>query len=237
MNKSLLTVVIPSKNEAHYIAKTLSALEAQTYITKETPIYIADAGSTDGTIEIIQSFSGNLNIRLLQGGLPSVGRNRGASYAKTKYILFLDADIILGETDSIEKAITVAEVQNLELVTTYIKTIDSNWGDRFFWKLHGIASRTKLVGAFGAGMFILIQRRAFQRLGGFDEKIALGEDWDLTHRIDSRQFSVSDTFIYTTNRRFRHQRYWKTFSQYIMVALSPNYRRAGHADYFDVHFN
>jgi glycosyltransferase involved in cell wall biosynthesis len=237
MNKSLLTVVIPSKNEEHYIAQTLAALETQTYITNTTPIYIADAGSTDATIEIIQSFTGALNIKLLQGGLPSVGRNRGAHYATTKYILFLDADITLGEKDSIEKAIKVAEERNLELVTTYIKTINGNWGDRIWWKLHGIASRTKLVGAFGAGMFILIRKQAFERLGGFDETIALGEDWDLTHRIDSRQFSVSNTFIYTTNRRFRNQGYWKTFSQYLMVALSPNYRKAGHVEYFDVHFN
>jgi len=56
-------------------------------------VFLADAGSADGTREIALSYGDRLNIEVIPGGLPSVGRNAGARRAKSKYILFLDADV------------------------------------------------------------------------------------------------------------------------------------------------
>jgi glycosyltransferase involved in cell wall biosynthesis len=237
MKKTLLSIVIPCKNEGGYIGKTLDALLNQTGIPKNTPIIIADAGSTDGTIEIISQYSGLLNITLVDGGLPAAGRNKGAAHTDSEYILFLDADVTPGEPDTISKALHLAIAKDLDLVSTHIRTINGNWADNIFWNLHGLASSSKLVGAFAAGMFILIKSDTFNKLGGFDETIALGEDWELTHQIASDKFSVTSGFIYTTNRRFSAQGYMKTFYQYLMVASSARYRHQGHAEYFDVHFN
>jgi len=107
MNSSLLSVVIPSKNEENYILKTLNGLENQSFSMKDVPVYIADANSTDRSVEIIRTFQkgSKMDIQIVEGGYPPKGRNNGASHCKSKYILFLDADIETGELSTIEKSV------------------------------------------------------------------------------------------------------------------------------------
>ena len=93
---SALTIVIPAKNEAKLIPCLLESLAKQDYSKmSSTKVLVADAHSTDGTPEIVMSFRDRLNVQVIAGGMPSVGRNRGAARADTPYILFLDADIEL----------------------------------------------------------------------------------------------------------------------------------------------
>ena len=237
MKNHLLTIVIPSKNEDKYIGKTLSSLVNQTAVNHSTPIIIADAGSTDETLNIVEQFKNLLNIKVIPGGLPATGRNRGAKLANSEYVLFLDADVTLGEKTTIEDSLQLAETKNLDLVSTHIHTINGNWADSIFWHLHGLASTTKIIGAYAAGMFILMRTDAFNKLGGFNEQVALGEDWELTHQISRDKFSINNSYINTTNRRFSAQGYVKTFRQYLKVVTSEAYRHQDHKEYFDVTFN
>jgi hypothetical protein len=43
-----------------------------------TKVLVADARSTDGTPDIVMSFRDCLNVEVIAGGMPSVGRNCGA---------------------------------------------------------------------------------------------------------------------------------------------------------------
>ena len=237
MRENLLSIVIPCKNEEKHIRKTLSALENQSVDMSLIPIYIADAGSTDSTLKYIQNFieKGKLKITLVEGGYPPTGRNIGASYCQSEYILFLDADIEMGEDTCIEKSINLALKQDLDLVATFIKSKDGNKYDRIFWeKIHAFTYRYPyIVGPYAAGMFILIRRSKFNELGGFNEKMVLGDDWELTHKIPRNKFGVAKTFIWTTNRRFMKQGYLKTFSQYFRVAFSKDYREKDNKSYID----
>jgi glycosyltransferase involved in cell wall biosynthesis len=240
MNDNLLSIVIPCKNEEKQIAKTLAALESQTTDMSRIPIFIADAGSSDSTVEIISEFieKGKLKIRIVPGGYPPEGRNNGASYCASDYILFLDADIELGEDSCIEKSISLALEKDLDLVATYIKCKDGNQTDRIFWeKIHAFTYKYPyIVGPYAAGMFILIRRSRFLELGGFNEKMVLGDDWELTHKIPRKKFGVAETFIWTTNRRFTKQGYLKTFSQYFRVAVSKEFRQKDNTPYMKVKF-
>src|SRR6202045_5148545 len=93
---SELTSVIPAKNEAKLIPRLLTSLTNQDYSKmSSTRVLVADANSTDGTPEIVLSFRDRLNVGVIRGGMPSVGRNLGASHADSPYVLFLDADIEL----------------------------------------------------------------------------------------------------------------------------------------------
>ena len=60
----------------------------------------------------------------------------------------------------------------------------------------------------------------FLELGGFNEAMVLGDDWELTRMIPRKKFGVANTFIWTTNRRFQSQGYIRTISKYFRVALS-----------------
>jgi glycosyltransferase involved in cell wall biosynthesis len=240
MNASLLSIVIPCKNEEKQLQRTLTALEQQSYDMASCPICIADAGSSDRTLDIIADFQKNtrLNIQVIEGGYPPAGRNNGARHCHSEYILFMDADIELGEDSSIEKAICLALERDLDMVSTYIKSKDGNAYDRFFWEhMHAFTYRYPyLVGPYSAGMFILFRRKRFDELGGFNEEMVLGDDWELTRMIPRKKFGVADTFIWTTNRRFQSQGYLRTIGKYFRVAFSKDFRHKDNRNYMHVDF-
>src|ERR1700744_1375672 len=100
-----LTIVIPAKNESRLLPTLLESLCRQDYsLMKSTKVFLADAGSTDGTQDLAMSFADRLNIEVIPGGLPSVGRNAGAKLADTRYVLFLDADVVMTERTMLRRA-------------------------------------------------------------------------------------------------------------------------------------
>src|SRR5215469_18776040 len=101
-----LTIVIPAKNESKLIPRLLTSLTTQDYSKmSRTRVLVADANSTDGTPEIVMSFRDRLNVGVIPGGMPSVGRNQGAAHADSRFILFLDADIQLADSTLIRRCL------------------------------------------------------------------------------------------------------------------------------------
>ena len=137
---SELTIVIPAKNEAKLIPRLLTSLTNQDYSKmSSTRVLVADANSTDGTPEIVLGFRDRLNVSVIRGGMPSVGRNQGAAHADTPYVLFLDADIELADRSLIRRCMELAQQKQLHCVTTNIVCRDGSWidkvvlrGQRFF---------------------------------------------------------------------------------------------------------
>src|SRR6202046_3613668 len=105
-----LTIVIPAKNEAKLIPRLLTSLTTQNYSKmSSTRVLVADANSTDGAPEIVLSFRDRLNVSVIRGGMPSVGRNLGAARAESTYVLFLDADIDLAHPSVVRRAVELAQ--------------------------------------------------------------------------------------------------------------------------------
>ena len=81
--------MIPAKNEAKLIPRLLTSLTNQDYSKmSSTRVLVADANSTDGTPEIVLGFRDRLNVSVIRGGMPSVGRNQGAAQADTPMCFF-----------------------------------------------------------------------------------------------------------------------------------------------------
>src|SRR3974390_1883109 len=158
---SELTIVIPAKNEAKLIPNLLTSLTTQDYSKmSSTRVLVADANSTDGTPEIVLGFRDRLNVSVIRGGMPAVGRNRGAALADTPYVLFCDADIEMGHPFVIRRAVELAQQKQLQCVTTNILCPAGNWldqavyaGNDFFQYL------SRLHKPFATGMFLLFDRR------------------------------------------------------------------------------
>src|SRR5580700_6830660 len=133
-NSSELTIVIPAKNEAKLIPRLLTSLTNQDYLKmSSTRVLVADANSTDGTPEIVMSFRDRLNVSVIHGGMPSVGRNQGATQADTPYVLFLDADIELADRSLIRRCMELARGKDLHCVTTNILCKGGSWVDKLFY--------------------------------------------------------------------------------------------------------
>ena len=95
-----------------------------------TRVLVADANSTDGTPEIVRSFRDRLNVSVIRGGMPSVGRNHGAALADTPYVLFLDADIELADRSLVRRCVERAQRKQLHCVTTNILCNEGSWLDK-----------------------------------------------------------------------------------------------------------
>src|SRR6201988_4538061 len=105
-----LTIVIPVQNEGKPLPRLLTSLTKQDYSKmSRTRVLVAAANSTDGTPEIVLGFRDRLNVSVIAGGMPSVGRNRGAALADTPYVLFLDADIEMAHPSVIRRAVELAQ--------------------------------------------------------------------------------------------------------------------------------
>ena len=168
---SPLTVVIPAKNESRLLPNLLESLCRQDYpLMPSTKVYVADAGSTDGTQQLALSFTGRLDIEVIPGGLPSVGRNAGARRAQTPYVLFIDADMELKNPTLIRRTMRLASRRRLHCVTTNIWCSNGRLRDQALYLLNDLAQYgSLLVRPFSTGMFMLFEKRAFDRLGGFHE--------------------------------------------------------------------
>jgi len=93
-----LSIVIPSFNEEKRLPGTLERIAAYVKASgRNTEVIVVDDGSTDGTVQVAESFRGAIeNLRVV-----SNGRNRGKGYsvrhgsleARGEIVLFTDADL------------------------------------------------------------------------------------------------------------------------------------------------
>ncbi len=221
MKRPELTIVIPTKNEENYIGKLLNSLLQQDYLANtETPIIVADAHSTDKTREVISGYQEKLNIKIVEGGLPSYGRNQGAKNSDSDFILFVDADIEIKDPTLITRAINLIKKKNLDCVTTYLKCPAGTWLDKLIYFLNNIIQFfSRLVAPYASGMFILFRQQKFNELGGFDEKAYYAEDYLLTKKVAFKKFGIIKGHIIVTNRRFQKTGRWTVVKMFLHTAL------------------
>lgn len=88
-----LAVVVPARNEEETIQSLLEQLTSQTFAPRE--IVIVDAGSTDRTAEIAESFAARGAVKVVRFGpaYPGVARNAGVRASTSPWIVFLDAGV------------------------------------------------------------------------------------------------------------------------------------------------
>jgi glycosyltransferase involved in cell wall biosynthesis len=225
---SALTIVIPAKNEVELIPRLLTSLTKQDYSKmSSTKVLVADANSTDGTPEIVLSFRDRLNVQVIRGGMPSVGRNLGAARAESDYVLFLDADIELAHPSVLRRAVELAERKHLHCVTTNILCRDGNWIDKLFYMGNDLFQYLSFLHhPFATGMFMLFDLKKFRDLGGFHEQVLFAEDYLLSQQVGRKRFGIVRGGVYTTNRRFQkmgHLRVGWLFLKTAMNYWNENY--------------
>ena len=217
-----LTIVVPAKNESRLLPTLMESLCRQDYsLMRSTKVFLADAGSTDGTQALAMSFAGRLDIEVIPGGLPSVGRNAGARRATTPYVLFIDADMELKDQTLLRRAMELAERRKLQCVTTNIWCAQGNVGDRLLYLGNNVAQYgSLLVKPFSTGMFMLFEKETFDRLGGFNEGALYAEDYLLSKKVRNRKFGIVGGCIHTTNRRFRSMGHGKIVGLFLKTMLN-----------------
>lgn len=211
-----LSVVVPTLNEGVRLPRLLACLAAQTHAPDE--IIVADAHSSDGTRAIAVA----AGAKVVDGGMPGVGRNAGAAAATGDLVLFTDADSEPGP-DFIERALAEFEGRGLEVASAAPWPVETD-PSLHFWC--GVAEAylrlMEHIVPHAAGVCILVTRELHERIGGFDETIVLAEDEDYARRAAAvgRYGLLRTIRVPASMRRAAHEGRWRLFG--IMVYTEWN---------------
>lgn len=173
-------IVIPCYNEEMNLRITLPELMAgfETFSNKSN-IVLVDNGSTDESVLIGRNCG--VNVHVQEGMTIGALRNYGVSVANGRYIVFLDADVLITrkwldnflyfiENNQIEKIITGAPCS----IGGNSSVIEKCW-------FSGSGFSQKYINSGN----LITTRRLFEEIGGFASDLRTGEDYDFCRRARS----------------------------------------------------
>ena len=111
-----VTIIMPSLNVADYIRPCIESVLGQTMT--EIEIIVVDAGSTDGTMEILEEYAQkDSRMRIVRSDVRSYGYqlNKGIGLARGEYVGIVETDDVV-ETDMFEKLYRVASDTEVDYV-------------------------------------------------------------------------------------------------------------------------
>ncbi len=170
----LVSVIIPTKNEEKNIVRCLKSIKKQKY-HESIEIILVDNNSVDKTVEFAKPYITKV---ITKGPERSAQRNVGARMAKGKWLLFIDADMELSP-DVIEECLGLAKNRTL---TPIVTITEQSIGATFWGKALALEHNCyKYTFWLQAARFF--PKQYFLKLGGYDENLVAGEDWDITERF------------------------------------------------------
>lgn len=176
----VVSVVIPCHDYARYLPGAVSSVLAQTF--RDWELVIVDDGSTDDTVEVTRGLIArhpDRRIRLLQQANAGVSaaRNTGIEASAGRYILPLDADDMIAAT-MLEKTVAVLNGDSgIAIASTDVFTFTDDDLPPQVMPLPAY-SRELLLQRLIMFYCSLYRREAWQTVGGYDESMRAGEDWD-----------------------------------------------------------
>lgn len=222
-----VSIIIPIRNEAAFIARNLEAVLAQDYPAEKLEVIVADGMSTDGTrkiLEMLQARQPRLYLIDNPGEIVSTGLNAAVSAASGEIIIRLDGHSLIA-ADFVRESVAVLR-EHPEAWSAGGPILHA--GETTFGKAVAVAMSHWLgVGnashrfpdfegyAEGAA-FPAIWRWVFERIGNFDEQLVRNQDDEFNYRISRAggRVYVSPRIRYTYFVRERVSRLFKQYYQY-----------------------
>lgn len=199
IERPLVSIIVPGKNEGPHIYKLLQSLHEQTYDHWE--IIIVDDGSDDTTPSICRDLlkAGLIHqyYRMAERGGKASAANYALMHAKGKYLVHLDADSSL-DRDALEKILIPFYLDR------YVRGVGGcikvrNADDTMCTSMQALEyMRTIQIGRMGtdmlgiyhiiSGAFGAFETQTLRELGGWD--IGPGLDGDVTQKIRKAGYKV-----------------------------------------------
>ncbi|MFH1546904.1 MAG: glycosyltransferase family 2 protein [bacterium] len=223
----MLSIIIPTFQEEKYLGRLLESIKKQTLQPDE--IIIADNHSKDRTREIAKEYG----CIIVDGGIPSEGRNAGAKTAKGDLLLFLDADNVITKRNFIEKFIKSFEKRKLDIATTFvtleninIKSLIVNLGFSTSKIVNELLLKHLKKVSSESGACILMKKDLFLAAGMFDENMYVHEDSELFQKVTKQgaRYGLVAQNINTSDRRLQKMDS-KIFSQTSLFVVYAFFRR------------
>jgi glycosyltransferase involved in cell wall biosynthesis len=182
-----VSVVIPARNEAKHIDRCIEGIRVQEGVDGDVEILVVDNGSTDGTGEVAR----RMGVRVIEQGAGTVGslRNAGARETRGEVIAFVDGDCVPGNGWLAAAISTLREKGAAAAGSYHDIPEDCGWIGRTAELIQEGKREFNASYIPSGNMFVL--RKAFEGVGGFDERLETNEDVDLCQRLVKSGYSIS----------------------------------------------
>jgi len=201
----MISVIIPTLEEERYIGKTLVRLLK---FAPEIEVIVVDGCSKDRTVEIAKQYTEKV-FRIRERGI-SKAKNFGAKHAQGDILVFMDADVTVPD-DFLLKVARIFQNSDIVGATCNIMPYRPKMYEFIYFCLlnlliHFSMNLPKTKFKLGSrGEFFAVRKREFLNIGGFKERIACLEDFDITFRLfEFRKFAFAkELVVYESLRRIR----------------------------------
>jgi hypothetical protein len=181
-----VTIIVPSLNQGRFIREALDSILDQAYPNIE--VLVMDGGSTDSTVEILREYGDRIRYVSGPDGGQSNALNRGLEAANGEIVGWLNSDDRYGP-DAIPRCVS-ALMANPAASMVYGEADligeDGTVLERFpstqafdLWKLVNVSDYIMQPTVF-------MRAAAVRQVGGLDESLHFGMDWDLWIRLACR---------------------------------------------------
>ncbi len=180
----LVSVIIPTHNRWPWVGEAVQSVLGQDSCNFE--LIVVDDGSTDRTAEELGKLSGDLHVIKQKRGGVAAARNRGVTLAHGQYIAFLDSDDywlpgkLAAQTAFMERNKHVEICQTEEIWIRRGVRVNARVKHR---KPSGDIFQRSLELCLVSPSAVMMTRKLFDEMGGFDESFWVCEDYDLWLRI------------------------------------------------------
>jgi glycosyltransferase involved in cell wall biosynthesis len=202
-----VSVVMPARDAAGFVEAQLDALAAQDF-EGSWELVVVDDGSTDGTPDVVARWNERLPcltlLSLAQSRGQSHAYNLGARNARAAVVAFCDADDIV--SSSWIRSLAGAIDEN-PIVTGPFDLARLNPDKLYRWRRGPpVLGRPTLWHGYLLAVNnanIAVRRALFEEVGGFDESLATGEDYDFGFRVQLAGATVGYAFGALVHYRLR----------------------------------
>ena len=183
---TLVSVILPCRNEAGYIEDCLQSILKQELPDVELEIIVADGVSTDGTREYLQRVTvENSRVRFLNnpGRIVSTGLNAALREARGEVIIRMDAHTVYAP-DYIKQCLAVLRETEADNVGGPMRTTAASYKERAIqavfhspFAVGGARSHNpEYEGCVDTVIYGCWKRSVFDRVGNFDEELVRNQD-------------------------------------------------------------
>jgi len=205
-----LAIIIPTLNEEHFVGYLLDSIASQSVLPKE--IVVVDAYSADKTVMEVRKRQKTFpKLRLWRIPKFTIARQRnfGVKKASANHILFLDADMEFKDSDALAKYINEVSEKKCDVAAATNLPNSKYWKDQVFFKIEDLLFKgSRLIWPVVTARNLFVRRTVFEKNGGFDEELTVGEDQELVQRVirnGSKFIFLNKVSLYTSTRRVQKE--------------------------------
>lgn len=196
-----LSIIIPVYNEEENIPKLIPHLK-QSILDNDAEIIVVDGGSSDRTVELIQSYDIPCIHCEVKGRAAQM--NMGSRYAGGDVYYFVHADALPPRSFISDIKRSMSEGHD---AGCYRFRFDS---DHMLLKMNSYFTRFDRLMCRGGDQTLFVKKSIFNELGGFREDFLIMEDFEMIDRLrKGYKFRIMPDEVIVSARKYQENHYLK----------------------------